>query len=254
MTTAPLLEHACENPLATTTLFRVGLAESLEDLVACQRLRYLVFNCELGEGLDISARTGLDRDQFDFICDHLMVTDASTGILLGTYRMQTGYRAKGNLGYYGEELFDFGPFESIRSETLELGRACVREGSRHTPVLNMLWKGIAKYAVTCSARYLIGCSSVTSQDESEGVALYEALREKYLVEPNLRTNPQPGHECRSNGAPFHLPQPPRLFRAYLDISARLCGPPAIDREFKTIDFLTLFDLHRIPDRVRTRFF
>jgi putative hemolysin len=45
-----------------------------------------------------------------------------------------------------------------------------------------------------------------------------------------------------------------LFRAYLDISARLCGPPAIDREFGTIDFLTLLDLQVIPPRLRTRFF
>ena len=254
MTTTAVLEHACENPLATTSLFRVALAESLDDLVACQRLRYLVFNCELGEGLDASTRTGLDRDHFDFICDHLMVTDASTGLLVGTYRMQTGYRAKGNLGFYGEELFDFGPFESIRSEILELGRACVHEAYRHTAVLNMLWKGIAKYAVSCGARYLIGCSSVRSQDENEGVALYEALREGYLVGPNLRTNPKPGHECHSTGITSNPPQPPRLFRAYLDVSARLCGPPAIDREFKTIDFLTLLDLLRIPDRVRARFF
>jgi putative hemolysin len=49
-------------------------------------------------------------------------------------------------------------------------------------------------------------------------------------------------------------KPPRLFRAYLDISAKLCGPPAIDREFKTIDFLTLIDLAHVPDRVRTRYF
>jgi putative hemolysin len=118
----------------------------------------------------------------------------------------------------------------------------------------MLWKGIARYSVSCGARYLVGCSSVTSQDENEGVALYQALKEKYLVEPNLRTKPNPGHECHSTGSTVEPPQAPRLFRAYLDISARLCGPPAIDREFKTIDFLTLLDLHRIPQRVRTRFF
>jgi hypothetical protein len=34
----------------------------------------------------------------------------------------------------------------------------------------------------------------------------------------------------------------------------LCGPPAIDCEFKTIDFLTLVDLHWIPERVRANFF
>ena len=80
--TAVLL-HDCGNPLATTDLFRVGMAQTLDDVIDCQRLRYLVFNCELGEGLDSSARIGLDRDRFDFICDHLMVRDASTGKLAG---------------------------------------------------------------------------------------------------------------------------------------------------------------------------
>src|SRR6201984_1556386 len=139
MTATAVLEHGCGNPLATTPLFRVGLAESLDDLSACQRLRYLVFNCELGEGLDSSARIGLDRDPFDFICDHLMVRDASTGRLGGTYPMQSGYRAKGNLGYYGEEFFDFSPFENMRAEVLELGRACVHEDYRKTTVLQILW-------------------------------------------------------------------------------------------------------------------
>jgi putative hemolysin len=250
-----VLVHDCGNPLATTDLFRVGMAQTLDEVIDCQRLRYLVFNCELGEGLDSSARIGLDRDPFDFICDHLMVRDASTGRLAGTYRMQSGYRAKGNLGYYGEEFFDFSPFENMRAEVLELGRACVHEDYRNTNVLHMLWKGIARYAMSCGARYLIGCSSISSQDEAEGMALYEALREKYLVEPSLRTNPVKGRECKpSTSALSGPPRLPRLFRAYLDVSGRVCGPPAIDRGFKTIDFLTLVDLKTLPDRVRTRFF
>jgi putative hemolysin len=254
MPNTAVLVHECGNPLATTDLFRVGMAQTLDDVIECQRLRYLVFNCELGEGLDGSARIGLDRDRFDFICDHLMVRDASTGKLAGTYRMQSGYRAKGNLGYYGEEFFDFSPFEPMRAEVLELGRACVHEEYRNTTVLHMLWKGIARYAVSCGARYLIGCSSVSSQDEAEGMALYETLRDKYLVVPSLRTNPVKGRECKLSGSFSALPRLPRLFRAYLDVSGRVCGPPAIDREFKTIDFLTLVDLKNLPDRVRTRFF
>ncbi len=254
MPTTAVLVHECENPLASTERFRVGMAQTLEDVIECQRLRYLVFNCELGEGLDSSARTGLDRDRFDFICDHLIVRDAATGKLAGTYRMQSGYRARGNLGYYGEEFFDFSPFEAMRAEILELGRACVHQEYRNTNVLQMLWKGIARYAVSCRARYLIGCSSLSSQNEDEGIALYQALREKYLVAPLLRTNPVEARKCKSSGTPAALPRPPRLFRAYLDISARICGPPAIDREFKTIDFLTLVDLQALPERVRTRFF
>jgi putative hemolysin len=254
MPTNAVLVQDCESLATSTPSFRLSLAQNMDDLAACQRLRYLVFNCELGEGLTDSERSGLDRDRFDLICDHLMVHDATSGKLVGTYRMQTGYRAKGNLGYYSEQLFDFSPFEELRGEILELGRACIHEDYRNTTALFMLWKGIASYASLCNARYLVGCSSITSQNEDEGAALYRELRHKYLVEPALRTVPQPAFQCRPTQCALAPPLPPRLFRAYLDISARLCGPPAIDREFRTIDFLTLLDLHTVPGRVRLRFF
>jgi putative hemolysin len=252
MTTATL-PRTGETLTQATSLFRLSLAQNLYDIRACQRQRYLVFNCELKEGLKDSEWSGLDSDRFDLVCDHLMVHDTRSGQLVGTYRMQTGTRAKGNLGYYSEGLFDLRPFESIRDQVLELGRACVHEDYRNTTALLMLWKGIASYATSCHARYLIGCSSITSQDEKEGLAVYEALSDKYLVEPSLRTQPH-SHCCCVNGAAAAAPRLPRLFRAYLDISARLCGPPAIDRQFRTIDFLTLLDLDQIPSRVRARFF
>jgi len=46
---------------------------------------------------------------------------------------------------------------------------------------------------------------------------------------------------------------PKLLRTYLAIGAKICGPPAIDREFKTIDFLTLIDLETLSPRMRVRF-
>src|ERR1700761_7338944 len=256
MPTTAVLVQDCDGPITSSPSFSVSLAQNVADLEECQRLRFLVFNRELGEGLAASERTGLDRDRFDWVCDHLMVRDISTGVLVGTYRMQTGYRAQGNLGYYSEQLFDFSPFEAIRGELLELGRACVHSDYRSTTALGMLWKGIASYAALCNARYMIGCSSITSQGESEGAFLYEELREKYLAPAALRTQPKAPYRCSANAAavPGAAPDPPRLFRAYLDISARLRGPPAIDREFGTIDFLTLLDLQVIPQRLRTRFF
>ena len=254
MPTTAVLVQDCDGPITSSPLFHVSLAQTMIDLTECQRLRYLVFNREMGEGLADSDRSGLDRDRFDWVCDHLMVRDITSGRLVGTYRMQTGFRAKGNLGYYSEQLFDFGPFEPLRGEILELGRACVHRDYRSTTALSMLWRGIASYAALCNARYLIGCSSISSQDEQAGMALYGALKEKHLVEALLRTKPKPDFRCQDSDTLPEPPRPPRLFRAYLDNSARLCGPPAIDRDFKTIDFLTLMDLQHLPDRIRSRFF
>jgi putative hemolysin len=39
----------------------------------------------------------------------------------------------------------------------------------------------------------------------------------------------------------------------LSVGAKVCGPPALDRQFKTIDFLTLLDLEALPAPARERF-
>jgi putative hemolysin len=232
-----------------------------------QRLRFETFNLELGEGLAESYATGLDVDRFDEFCDHLIVEELATSEIVGTYRLQTGQVAAVNLRYYSEREFDFAPYEPFRCEMIELGRACVHAEHRNFNLLHLLWRGIARYAVERNARFLIGCSSISSQDPVEGADVYRQLR-GYLVEPTLRTEPRPefvvagGDDAGGPGAWSHHTEPgspppatasSRLLRAYLTIGAKICGPPAIDRDFGTIDFLTLLDLQSLPAIVRAHF-
>ncbi|HEX2100362.1 MAG TPA: GNAT family N-acyltransferase [Candidatus Synoicihabitans sp.] len=234
-----------------TDRYRVRLARHAEDITAAQRLRYAVFNLELNEGLAESAASGRDADPFDDVCDHLLVTDRTTEQVVGTYRMQTGPRAGQQRGYYSEQEFDFAPFEPARAQILELGRACVAAAHRNQVVLGLLWKGIAGYARDHGARYLVGCSSLTSQDETAGLATYELVARTNLVESRWRTSPRPAWRCRP-GPAVALPVP-RLMAAYLAIGAMICGEPAIDREFGTIDFLTWLDLDALPERVQNKY-
>ena len=230
-------------------------------------MRFEVFNLELGEGLAESYATGLDIDPFDEFCDHLIVEELATSEIVGTYRLQTGQLAAANLGYYSEREFDFAPYEPFRCEMIELGRACVHADHRNFNLLHLLWRGIARYAVERNARMLIGCSSISSQDPTDGIAAYEKLQ-PHLVRRELRTYPHSQFRVAAVGggarrfiglANQELPTSAtagassRLLRAYLAIGARICGPPAIDREFGTIDFLTLLDLHALPAIVRAHF-
>jgi putative hemolysin len=48
-------------------------------------------------------------------------------------------------------------------------------------------------------------------------------------------------------------QIPKLLRAYLTMGAKICGAPALDTQFKTIDFLTLLDLDSLHPLARMRF-
>ena len=55
--------------------YTIRFARTLAELDAAMRLRFEVFNLELGEGLEESFRTGRDRDEFDDTCHHLLVLE-----------------------------------------------------------------------------------------------------------------------------------------------------------------------------------
>src|SRR5262249_22107155 len=176
-----------------TGSYRVRFAETREDRENAFRLRFLIFNLELGEGPESAYQDGSERDEFDEVCDHLLVEHIGSRQIVGTYRLQTGSVAARNLGYYSAQEFDFAPYEHLRGNLVELGRACIHRDHRSFEVLTLLWRGIAAYATERNARYLMGCSSLTSQSASEGAAVYAQLRD-FLVEPPLQTAPLPGYE------------------------------------------------------------
>src|SRR5438876_1070368 len=233
--------------------YAARLARNAEEVRTAQALRFTVFNLELNEGLTESLATGLDADPFDEVCDHLLVEHLPTGEIVGTYRLQTGLTAIANRGYYSEQEFDFRPFEPIRGELIELGRACVHQHHRNLVVLGLLWKGIADYARERDGRYLCGCSSITSQDPAMGASAYADLCRKHLASVEWRTKPRPAFDCPLEHLAEEPPKTPKLLRAYLSVGAKICGPPALDRQFKTIDFLTLLDLETLPPLARQKF-
>lgn len=234
--------------------YRIRTTRDAGDIRSAQRLRYAVFNVELGEGLDSSDHSGLDADPFDAQCDHLIIEEQGGGEVIGTYRLQTGAMAASALGYYSALEFDFSPYEPIRHEVLELGRACIHADHRNRTVLDLLWSGIARYAQSCGTRYLLGCSSLTSQSPEEGWGLYEQLTKKYLAPPHLRTQPVGSYIMPRPETVDEAVKTPKLFAAYLSVGAWIAGPPALDADFKTIDFLTILDLANISRAGRKHFF
>ncbi|HWQ33287.1 MAG TPA: GNAT family N-acyltransferase [Blastocatellia bacterium] len=238
--------------------YQLRLAQTADDLDAVLRLRFEVFNLELGEGLAASYLTGRDEDEFDQTCDHLMVTERTSGSVIGTYRLQTGEMAAAGQGFYSAGEFDLSHLPSqVLNDSIELGRACIAVEHRHTQVLLLLWKGIAAYLRRAGKRYLFGCCSLTSQDAREGQAVMQQLLANGQMHRTFYAPPQPGFECWSkDAAEGALPDVkiPKLFRTYLRVGAKVCGPPAIDRQFGTIDFLVLLDIAALDPFSRRMFF
>ena len=234
--------------------YRLRLAETEPERLSACRLRFRVFNLELGEGLAASYASGVDQDEYDAICEHLLVQEKATGRIVGTYRMQDGMTARRGLGYYSAQEFDFSPYERLRPQMLELGRACIDREHRNSEVLTLLWRGIAQYAQHHGLRYLVGCSSVSTQDAATGWALYHQLA-PFLVEPSLRTVPTSAYRLPAPVSDSAVPEAkvPKLLKTYLAVGSRICSAPAWDHAFGTIDFLTLQDMEQLSPAARCRF-
>jgi putative hemolysin len=239
--------------------YNVRFARTREELDAVLRLRFEVFNLELGEGLDSSFLIGRDVDEYDAACHHLIVEESETNRIAGTYRMQTGDMAAAGRGFYSATEFDLSHFPSgVLKNSVELGRACVARDHRNAQVLFLLWKGLAQYVAHNQKRYLFGCCSLTSQDSSEGLQVMELLERDGNLHANLCAPPRPGFECKVDddyiGDGDRKVSVPKLFRIYMHYGAKVCGAPAIDRQFKTIDFLVLFDVFEMGSQTRKMFF
>lgn len=214
-----------------------------------------MFNLELDEGLQSSYATGLDQDEFDAHCDHLIVEHVPSGNIIGTYRMQDRRMADAGAGFYSANEFQLARLgEDVLASAVELGRACIDVEHRNTRVLFLLWRGLAAYMVAGGHRYFFGCCSLTSRDARDGTTLFNKLRAQGAVDDARLVDVTRGFLCDSDiDDPALAPKIPKLMRLYIAYGARIVSPPALDREFGTIDFLALFDLHTLNEQARGMF-
>jgi putative hemolysin len=230
-----------------------------EEIDRALRLRFEVFNLELNEGLESSYITERDEDEFDQTCHHLIVVEKETNNVVGTYRLRTWEMTRRTNGFYTETEFDLSslPPELI-DQSVEIGRACIDRNHRNARVLFLLWKGLALYLTRSRKRYMFGCCSLTSQDCAEGKRASRQLKRDGHLHETLSVRPRLEFACRTED--FLSPETkeafelPKLFGSYLRIGAKVCGEPAIDRQFKTIDFFVIFDRNDMPEKYREMFF
>jgi len=253
----PAALHSVPNAEVDAGSYRVRFARTAEDLDAILRLRYRVFNLELGEGLEQSHQTERDEDELDARLHHLLIESRKTGQVVGTYRMQTADMARDQGGFYSDQEFDLsGLPREVIAGSVEIGRACVASEHRNGRVLQLLWRGLAAYLTWNRKHVLFGCCSLTSQDPNFGLSVHRHLLGLGVMHRELRVEPRPRNRCEpeEDGRPVPPAHVPALFQTYLTLGARILGPPAIDRQFKTIDWLVILDTTTIDPDTRRTFF
>jgi L-ornithine Nalpha-acyltransferase len=219
----------------------IKIADTPEELEQALRLRYRVFNEELGEGLPESAATGMDRDKFDDFCDHLLILDSQK--VIGTYRLLPGSRRPPE-GFYSETEFDFSKLGFDPNKTIELGRACVDPHNRKRSTLMGLFWGLHRYAVAQDAQYFLGCGSLPLMSPDDAEATYQALVHQGRVDTQAMVEPLEANRFEGKADEGEAQIPP-LITFYLEFGAKILGRPAYDAVFKCYDLMVFFDMHKL---------
>ena len=118
--------------------FEVKIATDAREIEQAQRLRFNVFNLELHKGLASSYEHGLDIDEFDPYCDHLIVRELRSGDIVGTYRLLRGAQSRRHIGFYSEKEFDLTRIKTLDGELMELGRSCARKDFRDRALIPLM--------------------------------------------------------------------------------------------------------------------
>lgn len=233
--------------------FTISWASNTDEIKEAQRLRYRVFADEMGAQLPANAE-GLDVDEFDAYCDHLLIRDQESLEVVGTYRVLPPHKAAEIGRLYSDSEFDLSRLNHLRPKLVELGRSCVHADFRSGAVIMALWSGLAHYMQKHNYEIMLGCASIPMADGGHFAAsLYNSLSNEQMAPVESHAFPRlPLPLDRLNGG--LAVEPPPLIKGYLKIGAKICSAPAWDPDFNTADVLTMLRLSEINPRYAKHFF
>jgi len=239
--------------LAPAPRFVAEFAQSQAEVLESQRLRYRIFAQELGAMIEGSGE-GVDCDQYDAYCKHLLVRDAASGRIVACTRILTDDQAPNAGGFYSASEFDLQMIESLSGRLMEIGRTCVDADYRNGAVIATLWQGIAAYVTANQIDYLFGCASIGLEDGGASAhATLKMIDARYMAPESHRVRPYFPLPAVDSRIVDEKPNLPPLLKAYLSLGAKACGDAYWDRDFNCADVFMLLNIGDLHPRYARHF-
>ncbi|MTI18528.1 GNAT family N-acetyltransferase [Rhodobacteraceae bacterium RKSG542] len=247
----------------------VRLAQNAKELKEAQRLRYHIFYEEMSAIADSQTQmTRLDADQYDEICDHMLVVDHNSQVkpqpfakarpeIVGTYRLLTQNTAEMHGGFYTAGEYDIQPLLDRHSDKtfMELGRSCVMKPYRTKKTVELLWHGIWSYVLMNNVDVMIGCASIEGTDPDLLADQLSFLHHFASAPPEWDVKALPDQYVEMNriekdrvDQKAALRALPPLVKGYLRLGAYIGSGAVIDNQFGTTDVLIILPVSALSDR------
>ena len=238
----------------------VAWARHQDEVREAQRLRHAVFAGEMGANLPRTL-PGHDIDLFDDFCEHLLVRDTATDMVVGTYRVLTSAQAKRVGSFYSDTEFDLTRLRFLRERMVELGRSCVHPDHRHGGVIMALWGALAGFMVRNQLDTMIGCASIPMQYQGPqgmvggghaAASIWHKLKDKHMASVEFHVRPRLPLPVDRLDTALDV-EPPALIKGYLRLGAKILGAPAWDPDFNAADLPMIMRIADLPPRYRKHF-
>lgn len=238
----------------------VRMARSRAEIHAAQEVRFQVFFRELGARAHGVAAT--DADEFDDVCDHLIVVDTALPAtqhrqIVGTYRLLRQDQAAFSGGFYSEDEFELGKLVARHPDKrfVELGRSCVLPEYRTKRTIELLWQGIWAYLNLYRIDVMAGCASFHGKvpalhaEALSYLAHYCRASEEWSIKANVgRCQPMDLMPVEAINLRSALSALPPLIKGYLRVGAKVGDGCVIDHEFGTVDVFMVMPVKQIGAR------
>lgn len=234
----------------------VSWARHQDEVRLAQRLRFKVFAEEMGARLNTKV-PGHDIDLFDNYCEHLLVRDAHTRQVVGTYRVLTPAQAKRVGSTYSDLEFDLTRLRNLRERMVELGRSCVHKDYRSGGVIMALWGALAEFMARNQLDTMIGCASIPMLHNGivsgdAAASIWQQLKQTHLAPVEHHVRPRLPLPIDQLDGSLEV-APPALIKGYLRLGAKILGAPAWDPDFNSADLPMMLRIPDLPPRYRKHF-
>ena len=243
---------ADDMPSAARGGYRARHAETDRDVRACQRLRYVTFRAGRGPAADVE---GLDADEFDPLCRHVMIEETGSGKLVCCFRLMPLESGAEIDRSYSAQRYDLSNLRGFPGRMVEMGRFCIHPGHRDPRILRLAWNEMSRYVDENGIELLFGCSSFHGVDVEAYLDTFALLRRKHLAPDQW----QPGvkasrvfrfadvlrqHEPDLREAMLRMPP---LLRTYLVMGGWVSDHAVIDDDLNTLHVFTGVEVGRVPE-------
>lgn len=237
--------------------YQVKTVNEPQELAQVLKLRFDVFFREFSTQKVTFSFLPYDIDLHDFLCDHLIVKDKSTGKVVACYRLLSTNSGQKIKKFYSESEFQLDELLKLPGHKLELGRACVHKDYRKGTVVALLWKGLIMYAKKSETKYMFGCSSINRSDFGNLSQIMDEIKgqDGLLDSLNIRVQPKykfnfsvEQNEEKAKGKAIGS-----LMHMYMMAGAKMGRELAYDAEMDCLDMFTLMDMENLPASFERRF-